>query len=439
MCLCFGGFNGILKRRGIEVLDIMGCICSKGGGSVDRHKKAKGDDAPFDGNASSVCPVAGDSVGLVSVVMDKGGDNYTPLKVGKHKPVRRGAVDKSCTAEQPRLSRLVSLNRTAAAAAMEGSQVVAGWPSWLASVAAEAIQGWVPRSADTFEKLCKIGQGTYSSVYKARDLDTGKIVAMKKVRFVNMDPESVRFMAREIHILRKLDHPNVMKLECLVTSRASGSLYLVFEYMEHDLAGLLATPGIKFSDPQIKCYMQQLLNGLEYCHSRGVLHRDIKGSNLLIGDNGVLKIGDFGLATFFRPDQQQPLTSRVVTLWYRAPELLLGATEYGVAVDLWSTGCILAELFAGKPVLPGRTEVEQMHKILKLCGSPSEDYWKNPKLPHASSFRPKHTYRRHVADFFKALPPSAVALIDVLLAMEPKDRGTASSALLSEVKLVLLC
>ena len=108
---------------------------------------------------------------------------------------------------------------------------------------------------------------------------------------------------------------------------------------------------------QIKCYVQQLLSGLEHCHSRGVLHRDIKGSNLLIDNNGVLKIGDFGLATFFQPDQKQPLTSRVVTLWYRAPELLLGATEYGVAIDLWSAGCILAELFVGKPIMPGRTEV----------------------------------------------------------------------------------
>src|SRR3954467_370566 len=103
--------------------------------------------------------------------------------------------------------------------------------------------------------------------------------------------------------------------------------------------------------------MQQVLSGLEHCHSRGVLHRDIKGSNLLLDSNGALKIGDFGLGTVFNPEKRKPLTSRVVTLWYRPPELLLGATEYDVAVDLWSAGCILAELLSGKPIMPGRTEV----------------------------------------------------------------------------------
>ncbi|XP_065862087.1 probable serine/threonine-protein kinase At1g54610 [Euphorbia lathyris] len=316
--------------------------------------------------------------------------------------------------------------------ATEGEHVAAGWPSWLTAVAGEAIKGWLPRRADSFEKLDKIGQGTYSNVYRARDLDQKKIVALKKVRFDNLEPESVRFMAREIHILRRLDHPNVIKLEGLVTSRMSCSLYLVFEYMEHDLAGLASHPGLKFTEPQVKCYMQQLLRGLDHCHSRGVLHRDIKGSNLLIDNNGILKIADFGLASFYDPSHVQPLTSRVVTLWYRPPELLLGATYYGTAVDLWSTGCILAELYAGKPIMPGRTEVEQLHKIFKLCGSPSEDYWRKSKLPHATIFKPQQPYRRCVAETFKEFPFPALALMETLLSIDPADRGTAAYALKSE-------
>ncbi|CAA0808654.1 Protein kinase superfamily protein [Striga hermonthica] len=316
--------------------------------------------------------------------------------------------------------------------AVEGEQVAAGWPSWLVEVAGEAIKGWVPRKAETFEKLDKIGQGTYSSVYKGRDLLHNKFVALKKVRFDNMDPESVKFMAREIHILRRLDHPNVIKLEGLVTSKTSCSLYLVFEYMEHDLTGLSSLPGVKFTEPQVKCYMKQLLSGLDHCHSNGILHRDIKGSNLLIDNNGILKIADFGLASYFDCSQKVQLTSRVVTLWYRPPELLLGSTQYGVAVDLWSTGCILGELYAGKPIMPGRTEVEQLHKIFKLCGSPSEDYWRNSKLPHSPVFKPIQPYRRRIAETFKNIPESAVSLMEILLSIDPSDRGTASFALQSE-------
>ncbi|KAH7666868.1 [RNA-polymerase]-subunit kinase protein [Dioscorea alata] len=316
--------------------------------------------------------------------------------------------------------------------AVHGEQVAAGWPAWLSAVAGEAINGWTPRRADSYEKLDKIGQGTYSNVYKARDTLTGKIVALKKVRFDNLEPESVKFMAREILILRKLDHPNVVKLEGLVTSRMSCSLYLVFEYMEHDLAGLAASPGIKFTEPQVKCYMKQLLSGLEHCHTRHVLHRDIKGSNLLLDNTGLLKIADFGLASFFDPDHRQPMTSRVVTLWYRPPELLLGATYYGVGVDLWSAGCILAELLAGKPIMPGRTEVEQLHKIFKLCGSPADEYWKKAKLPHATIFKPQQPYKRCIQETFKEFPSSSLPLIETLLAIDPAERQTASSALGSE-------
>ncbi|KAK5836960.1 probable serine/threonine-protein kinase At1g54610 [Gossypium arboreum] len=315
---------------------------------------------------------------------------------------------------------------------IKGEQVAAGWPSWLVAVASDALKGWIPRRANTFEKLDKIGQGTYSSVYKARDVVHNKLVALKKVRFDNHDPESVKFMAREINLLRRLNHPNVIKLEGLITSHTSCSLYLVFEYMEHDLVGLASLPGIKFSEPQIKCYMLQLLSGLDHCHSHGVLHRDIKGSNLLIDSNGILKIADFGLACHFDPHDSVPMTSRVVTLWYRPPELLLGASHYGVAIDLWSAGCILGELYSGKPILPGKTEVEQLHKIFKLCGSPSEEYWRRAKLPHSTVFKPLHPYRRCVTETFKDFPSPAVSLMDTLLSIDPVHRRTAASALKSE-------
>ncbi|XP_068657504.1 protein IMPAIRED IN BABA-INDUCED STERILITY 1-like [Aristolochia californica] len=315
---------------------------------------------------------------------------------------------------------------------VEGEQVAAGWPAWLTAVAGEAIHGWVPLKADKFEKLEKIGQGTYSSVFRARDLDTGKIVALKKVRFDNFDPESVRFMAREIQILRRLDHPNIVKLEGLIASKLSCSIYLVFEYMDHDLAGLSSSPDINFSESQVKCYMHQLLSGLNHCHSRGIMHRDIKGSNLLVNNEGILKMADFGLANFYNSGQRQPLTSRVVTLWYRPPELLLGSTDYGASVDLWSVGCVFSELLLGKPILQGRTEIEQLHKIFKLCGSPPDEYWKKSKLPHATIFKPQQPYESCLRETCKRFPATTLSLIETLLSIEPYKRGTAASALNSK-------
>ncbi|XP_022843670.1 protein IMPAIRED IN BABA-INDUCED STERILITY 1-like [Olea europaea var. sylvestris] len=258
------------------------------------------------------------------------------------------------------------------------------------------------------------------------------MVALKKVSFDNFQPESVRFMAREVMILRKLDHPNIMKLEGIITSRLSCNIYLVFEYMDHDLAGLLSCPDIKFSDSQIKCYMRQLLCGIEHCHSRGIMHRDIKASNILVNNEGCLKIADFGLANFMRAKNKQPLTSRVVTLWYRPPELLLGSTNYGESVDVWSVGCVFAELFIGRPLLKGRTEVEQLHKIFKFCGSPPDDYWKKSKLPLASMFKPHQPYESTLRERCKEFPKSAVNLVETFLSIEPYRRGTAASALESE-------
>ncbi|MED6221550.1 hypothetical protein PIB30_055893 [Stylosanthes scabra] len=306
---------------------------------------------------------------------------------------------------------------------VEAESIAAGWPPWLTSVAGEAIHGMVPLRSDAFEKLDKIGQGTYSSVFQAREVQSGRMVALKKVRFDNFQPESIRFMAREIIILRALDHPNLMKLEGIITSPLSHSIYLVFEYMEHDLAGLVSSPDTKFTESQIKCYMRQLLSGIEHCHLRGIMHRDIKVSNILVNNEGILKIGDFGLANTLSPNNKNPLTSRVVTLWYRPPELLMGSTNYGVSVDLWSIGCVFAEFFLGKPILKGRNE---------LCGSPPEEFWRKCKLPLATMFKPQTTYENSLWERCKGFPPTAVSLIETLLSIDPSKRGTASSALMSE-------
>ncbi|KAI4330139.1 hypothetical protein MLD38_028444 [Melastoma candidum] len=321
-----------------------------------------------------------------------------------------------------------TIDVAAAEKKLGGDEQVEGWPKWLVdNVSKEAFAGIVPKSADNYDKIAKIGHGTYSNVYKALDRDTGKIVALKKVRFDTSEPESIKFMAREITILQQLDHPNIIKLEGIATSRMQYSLYLVFDFMVSDLTKIICRPGARLTEPQIKCYMQQLLSGLQHCHEKGILHRDIKASNLLIDREGTLKIADFGLANSFK---HRPLTSRVVTLWYRAPELLLGSTDYGVGIDLWSAGCLLAEMFLARPFMPGKTEVEQLHRIFKLCGSPSEDYWKKMKLP--ASFRPPQHYPPSFREIFKDFPASSFGLLTKLLALDPAYRGTVTIALQSE-------
>ncbi|KAG6555828.1 hypothetical protein Mapa_002469 [Marchantia paleacea] len=314
---------------------------------------------------------------------------------------------------------------------------------------------WGSRSVDCFEKIEQIGEGTYGQVYMAKEKATGEIVALKKVR---MDNEKEGFpitAIREIKILKKLKHANVIKLKEIVTSRGDkmendflgpekedgakpvddnkfkGSIYMVFEYMDHDLTGLSDRPGMRFTVPQIKCYMKQLLTGLHYCHINQVLHRDIKGSNLLIDNNGNLKLADFGLARSFTNDNNgQPLTNRVITLWYRPPELLMGSTRYSPAVDMWSVGCIFAELLHGKPILPGRTEIEQLTKIFELCGSPDESIWPGvSKLTYFHKFKPERPMKRRVKDVFKHFDRNALELLERMLTLDPAQRVTAKDAL----------
>ena len=242
---------------------------------------------------------------------------------------------------------------------------------------------------------------------------------------------------REIKILKILNHKNIVRLHEIVTSEPSeynqgkGSIYMVMEFSDHDLTGL-TDAGQKFSRAQVKCYMKQMLEGLAYCHAQKVLHRDIKGSNLLINNKGQLKLADFGLARPYDTDQQRPYTNRVITLWYRPPELLLGATMYGPAIDMWSAGCILAELLVRKAILPGKNEFEQIDLIFKLLGTPSEETWPGcSKLQYydmiLAQTRSKYTSR--FAEKFGHLDEHAQDLLRKLLAMNPIERISADDAL----------
>ncbi|KAL9691848.1 hypothetical protein QQ045_012275 [Rhodiola kirilowii] len=319
----------------------------------------------------------------------------------------------------------------------------------LGKVNVDEFSIWGSRSVDCFEKLEQIGEGTYGQVFMAWDKATGEIVALKRIR---MDNEREGFpitAIREIRLLKKLDHPNVVKLKEMVTStgickffklccntygnKYRGSIYMVFEYMDHDLTGLSDRPGQRFTIPQIKCYMKQLLTGLHYCHLHTVLHRDIKGSNLLIDNEGILKLADFGLARLFASDQNANLTNRVITLWYRSPELLLGATKYGAAVDMWSVGCIFAELLYGKPILPGKTEPEQLSKIFELCGGADEVVWPGvSKLPWYNQFKPSRPMKRRLREVFRHFDRHALDLLDKMLTLDPAQRISATDALDAE-------
>eukprot|EP00937_MAST-01D_sp_MAST-1D-sp2_P004337 g4337.t1 len=279
------------------------------------------------------------------------------------------------------------------------------------------------------EKNGSLGEGTYGVVYKAEDLQTGNIVALKRIR-LEVEDEGVPSTAlREISLLRELEHPNIVELKDCVQSE--GKLYLVFEFVDKDLKKFMDhTPG--YLDPMlVKSYMFQLVRGLAFCHKRAIMHRDLKPQNLLVSRGGVLKLADFGLARAFSLPIRQ-LTHEVVTLWYRAPEVLLGARHYAPPVDMWAVGTIMVELVNKRPVFPGDSEIDELYKIFRGLGTPTNAVWPGvEELPDFAVTFPKWPVRA-ISTLIKKdnmLCPEGLDLLQKMLHFDPSKRISAKAAM----------
>ncbi|NWH67636.1 CDK10 kinase, partial [Geococcyx californianus] len=285
------------------------------------------------------------------------------------------------------------------------------------------------RSVKEFEKLNRIGEGTYGIVYRARDTLTDETVALKKVRMDNEKDGMPISSLREITLLLQLQHPNIVELKEVVVGNHLESIFLVMGYCEQDLASLLENMQTPFSEAQVKCIILQVLKGLQYLHENYIIHRDLKVSNLLMTDKGCVKIADFGLArTYGMPPK--PMTPKVVTLWYRAPELLLGMTTQTTAIDMWALGCILAELLAHKPLLPGTSEIHQIDLIVQLLGTPNENIWPGfSKLPLVSQYTLRKQPYNNLKHKFPWLSEAGLRLLNFLFMYDPKKRATAKDCL----------
>ncbi|XP_012567400.1 uncharacterized protein [Cicer arietinum] len=294
------------------------------------------------------------------------------------------------------------------------------------------------RSVSEFEMINKINEGTYGVVYKAKDKKTGEIVALKKVK-MNIEREGFPMSAlREMNILLSLNHPSIVDVKEVVVDDedCDDGTYMVMEHMQYDLKQLMEVKTQPLSIGEIKSFMKQLLEGVKYLHDNWILHRDLKTSNILLNKDGQLKICDFGMSRQYG-SPLKPYTPLVVTLWYRAPELLLGAKKYSKAIDMWSVGCIMGELFSKVPLFKGKTEIEQLDKIFRTLGTPDEKIWPGlSKLPGSKANFVKQRCSmlrmKFPAASFTGLPVLSELgydLLNKLLAYDPEKRITAEAAL----------
>ncbi|KAJ7785779.1 kinase-like domain-containing protein [Mycena metata] len=284
-------------------------------------------------------------------------------------------------------------------------------------------------SQSNYIQLEKLGEGTYATVYKGRSRTTNEIVALKEI---NLDAEegTPSTAIREISLMKELKHTNVVRLYDVIHTETK--LILIFEFCEQDLKKYMDQHGDRGAlDPAtVRSFMFQLLKGTHFCHTNQVLHRDLKPQNLLINRKGELKLGDFGLARAFGVPVNT-FSNEVVTLWYRAPDVLLGSRTYSTSIDVWSVGCIFAEMISGVPLFRGKDTQDQLLHILRILGTPSEQLLhKMMKDSPEITLKPLPRYPR--AEMSQQLPkasPAALDLLERLLKFDPAERISAVDAL----------
>lgn len=282
---------------------------------------------------------------------------------------------------------------------------------------------------ERYQKMEKIGEGTYGVVYKAKDRVTGEIIALKKIRLEAEDEGIPSTAIREISLLKELQHPNIVRLYDVVHTERK--LTLVFEFLDQDLKKYLDICDSGLDVPILKSFLYQLLTGVAYCHHHRVLHRDLKPPNLLINREGQLKLADFGLARAFGIPVRS-YTHEVVTLWYRAPDVLLGSRKYSTPVDIWSVGCIFAEMANGRPLVAGTSESDQLDRIFRLLGTPTvADYPAILQLPEYApdSIPPYPKPQGGLGSLVPSLNADGVDLLSQMLQYDPARRITAQAAL----------
>jgi len=277
----------------------------------------------------------------------------------------------------------------------------------------------------SYTKLDKLGEGTYATVFRGRSRLTDSVVALKEIRLEHEEGAPCTAI-REVSLLKDLKHANIVTLHDII--HTPKSLTLVFEYLEKDLKSYMDECGGIISLNNVKLFLFQLLRGLDYCHKRKVLHRDLKPQNLLINEKGELKLADFGLARA-KSVPTKTYSNEVVTLWYRPPDVLLGSTEYNASIDMWGVGCIFFEMVAGRPMFPGSTAEIQLTLIFKMLGTPTERTWphimRNPEFVSANypNYRGEKMHN-HVP----RIEVDGLDLLQRFICFAPEQRVTAAIA-----------